>query len=89
MPQCREMRFTGMVQGIGFRWTAKRIAEVLGLSGWVRNNSDGSVSLAALGEDSDIAELVERLDAAFGPYIQGVENRDANAEMAGRGFHIR
>ena len=88
MPTCRELRFTGSVQGVGFRWTAKRLADRLGLEGWVRNNRDGSVTLAASGREQSILELVAGLDAEFGPYIAGVESRDAGPEGLSGSFDI-
>ena len=39
------LRFIGTVQGVGFRWTNQGIANQLNLTGWVRNNSDGSVEM--------------------------------------------
>src|SRR5207245_11258811 len=39
----------GRVQGVGFRWFGEREAHILGISGWVRNNSDGSVEVLAQG----------------------------------------
>ena len=39
----RRFRFSGIVQGVGFRYEAKGIAAQLSLVGWVRNQSDGSV----------------------------------------------
>ena len=45
----RRWRFTGTVQGVGFRYYARAAALHLGLTGWVANNWDGSVTLAAQG----------------------------------------
>ena len=42
-PVRRRYRFSGRVQGVGFRYEAKGIAAQLSLVGWVRNQSDGSV----------------------------------------------
>ena len=39
----RRYRFSGLVQGVGFRYETQRIASQLSLLGWVRNESDGSV----------------------------------------------
>lgn len=39
----RRYRFSGLVQGVGFRYETYRIASQLSLLGWVRNQNDGSV----------------------------------------------
>jgi acylphosphatase len=51
----------GRVQGVGFRWFVEREAHVLGISGWVRNNSDGSVEVLAQGSREQLAGLRSRL----------------------------
>ena len=48
--QRRRWRFTGRVQGVGFRYFATCAARRLGLTGWVANNWDGSVTLEAQGD---------------------------------------
>ena len=45
------LRITGRVQGVGYRVWALRMASRLGLRGWVRNRSDGSVEALVIGED--------------------------------------
>lgn len=61
-------RFTGTVQGVGFRWTCREIARELGLTGWVRNEYDGSVSLELQGEGADIAAFFTKLTDYFSNY---------------------
>ena len=53
------LRITGRVQGVGYRLWATRTAATLGLRGWVRNRSDGSVEMLATGAREDVAALVE------------------------------
>jgi acylphosphatase len=48
---------TGLVQGVGFRWFVRERARRLDLAGWVKNEPDGSVALAAAGTPAAIAEL--------------------------------
>lgn len=51
----------GRVQGVGFRWFVEREAKTLGVSGWVRNNSDGSVQVLATGTRDQLSGLRSRL----------------------------
>ena len=52
-------RAEGRVQGVGFRFFVQSNAKTLGITGWVKNMSDGSVTMELQGE----AEIVERLIA--------------------------
>lgn len=57
----RIIRITGRVQGVMFRdWTVQA-ARAIGVSGWVRNRTDGSVEVYAAGEPALIDSLVDRL----------------------------
>ena len=47
----------GTVQGVGFRWFVREHAQALGLCGWVRNRSDGSVEVLARGEASQVEQF--------------------------------
>ncbi len=49
----------GVVQGVWFRRSTQEQASRLGLVGWVRNRSDGSVELEAQGEAAKVAALVQ------------------------------
>lgn len=55
------VRFVGQVQGVGFRWTSQRVAFDLGLTGWVRNEPDGSVSMELQGPSEAVATFFTRL----------------------------
>lgn len=52
-------RFYGLVQGVFFRAQTRRKARELGLRGWVRNCSDGSVEAVVEGEEKRVKELVD------------------------------
>lgn len=51
----------GRVQGVGFRFFVEREARPLGLKGWVRNRSDGSVECLAIGPGEALEQLHHRL----------------------------
>lgn len=59
------MRFTGQVQGVGFRWTNQSLAHELGCTGWVHNESDGSVTMEIQGTP---AQLIKHLDTLHANY---------------------
>ena len=54
-----KIKIFGQVKGVCFRENTKRKAEELGLTGWVRNESDGCVYVEAEGEEKDLKELIE------------------------------
>lgn len=64
----RKYIFHGRVQGVGFRYTAKYLASSLGLTGWVKNEWDGTVSMEVQGRESMIEKLLVGLNR--GSYIQ-------------------
>jgi acylphosphatase len=53
------LRITGQVQGIGYRFWMTRTAASLGLGGWVRNRTDGSVEALVTGPPEAVAAIVE------------------------------
>lgn len=55
------VRVRGRVQGVGFRWFVREAARRLSVAGWVRNNADGSVEVAADGPADAIHTLRTRL----------------------------
>jgi len=57
----RRVLVTGSVQGVGFRWFVQAQAEELGVAGWVRNLSDGSVEAWLEGEPRALDALLARL----------------------------
>jgi acylphosphatase len=59
--EARRFLVRGRVQGVGFRWFVEREAHILGIGGWVRNNSDSSVEVLAVGTRDQLAALRARL----------------------------
>ena len=59
--QARRYVVRGRVQGVGFRWFVEREAHMLGITGWVRNNHDGSVEVLAQGTRDQLSGLHSRL----------------------------
>lgn len=49
---------SGTVQGVGFRWFVRERARRWGMPGWVRNQPDGTVELAASGSDEAVEALI-------------------------------
>ena len=64
----RRYQFFGRVQGVGFRYTAIHAAGRLGVTGWVHNEYDGSVTMEAQGAERDLEELLQMIQN--GRYIE-------------------
>ena len=56
-PIARRYVVSGLVQGVGFRWTAQRVARSLGITGTVRNLPDGTVEIEAHGGPDALESL--------------------------------
>ncbi|MEF8770238.1 MAG: acylphosphatase [Candidatus Accumulibacter phosphatis] len=81
---CRNLRIHGRVQGVGYRWSLCAEAERLGLSGWVRNRSDGSVEALVSGPVEALDALL--LWAQHGPSMARVDRvlcNEGNAAQIG------
>lgn len=55
----------GQVQGVGFRWTSMGVARELSLTGWVRNERDGSVTAEIQGSAAHVGAFFSRMLEAY------------------------
>ena len=80
---------TGSVQGVGFRWYVLQAAKALGLTGEVRNRTDGAVVVEAEGAREALEKLLET--AREGPVMAMVRQVDVSWSEGApqfRDFHI-
>ena len=63
----RYIRFSGAVQGVGFRYRACHAAEAVGATGWVSNEYDGSVSMEIQGTEAQIDAVIQAIER--GTYV--------------------
>jgi acylphosphatase len=73
MERCRAVYYTGSVQGVGFRFTARGLAQRYAVTGYVRNLSDGRVEVMAFGEEEEVKGYLEALRESMGEYIADEE----------------
>jgi acylphosphatase len=90
MNRCRiTIFYSGRVQGVGFRFTAKRVAAGYDLTGSVRNLPDGRVELQAEGERAELEAYRHGLqDSEVGGLIRQEEVQWSTATGSFRGFEI-
>ena len=89
MKKQAHIRFIGTVQGVGFRYTTIHAANRLGLTGWVKNMSDGSVETVVEGEMDTIKRLILSLEEKFGGYISDTEVKWSEATDEFTVFDVR
>jgi len=87
--QARRFVVRGRVQGVGFRWFVEREAHVLGVSGWVRNNADGSVEVLAQGTRDQLLGLRSRLrQGPRAARVDGIEESEVGPVAGLSSFRI-
>ena len=85
----KRVKVHGRVQGVFFRDSARREAERVGVAGWVRNCSDGTVEAVVEGDEQAVAQVVSWL--GDGPRRADVERVEVDEEEAEglSGFEVR
>ena len=78
----REVRYRGRVQGVGFRYTARSIAQLYPVTGYVKNLADGSVELVVEGLAEDVSAVLRAIRAEMGRNIRDVQEATAPADGA-------
>lgn len=84
-----KVRFSGRVQGVGFRYTVCRIAEPFGVTGYVRNLPDGDVEMVAEGDEQELLDFLNRIRGGLpGRYIvrEDIRWEPATGQYAGFGI---
>ena len=80
---------TGMVQGVFFRAATAKLAQKLGLTGWVRNLDDGRVEAVFEGEKKDVDEAVEFCKhGPPGAHVEAIDVKPENWKGEFQGFLI-
>ncbi len=69
---------SGRVQGVGFRYNARETARGLGIMGYIRNRSDGTVEVVAEGAEEPVRQFLSWLHT--GPRLADVEEVDTDWE---------
>ncbi len=88
------LSFCGEVQGVGFRWASRVVAERAGCTGWVRNEADGSVSMELQGTDDQVSAWFGGLSALWAgtgrtPDYRITEKDDVKPVTGEAGFRVR
>lgn len=85
----RGVRFIGRVQGVGFRATSKYVADGFDVSGWVRNEPDGSVAMEVQGAKDEVDAFLNALHDRMTGYVDSFQAMDLPPVDCERGFVIR
>ncbi|MER3415167.1 MAG: acylphosphatase [Gemmataceae bacterium] len=88
MKVAKKVFYSGRVQGVGFRYTAQRLARGYPIAGYVRNLPDGRVELVAEGEKDEVGAFLAAIRAHMARYIESEEVADIAAE-GWQDFRIR
>lgn len=86
---CCHIIFKGRVQGVGFRFTTRHLANSYNLSGFVRNLFSGDVEVEVEGERPTIENFLEDLRKQMGYYIRDLKISWKEYRKKFKNFEIR
>jgi acylphosphatase len=84
----RLVHYSGHVQGVGFRFTAKSIAASYAVSGYVQNLADGRVQLLAEGTAKELNALLQAIRSQIAGQIEDEHSEILPATGEFTGFNI-
>jgi acylphosphatase len=84
----RHITFIGRVQGVGFRFTARRAANRRQLTGYVRNMPNGSVEMLAQGRPEEVDDCIQDIQEYFYDYIRETSIREISPDLKYADFQI-
>ena len=83
------MSFYGQVQGVGFRYTARHAAQRYRVTGWVRNEYDGSVTCEVQGRECDIEAWELFIRGARYIDVERVDKKEIPEDLDERDFGVK
>ncbi len=87
---CVHVQVRGRVQGVGFRWACVQHALALGLAGWVRNRTDGSVEAVLQGPAATVRQMCLWLhDGVPGARVESLHVEERGGGEVHAGFEQR
>ena len=78
--------YSGHVQGVGFRWRARKAAELYGCTGWVRNDWNGTVTMEVQGTEEQIDQVLIAILRGMYIRIDHMDSRTIPVDLNERGF---
>ena len=87
--QRREVYYSGRVQGVGFRYTARSIAQQFAVTGYVKNLADGRVELVVEGRAEEIRAMLHAIRTEMGHYIRDVRETASRPTGGFYNFDVR
>lgn len=87
--KCYHLYYEGVVQGVGFRYTARYLASTHNIKGWVRNLPDGRVEMCVQAKVSSLDVFLCAIRGSFRSYITNVVSEETPLQHELRDFQIK
>ncbi len=83
------INYRGRVQGVGFRASVRSIAREMPVTGWVRNEHDGSVRVEVQGSETAIEAFRSAVQTQRGAFISSTDAMEFGVVEGEEGFEIK